>query len=177
MLKLLRLSPTYESFIQASENVKLSKWGSRIEVENCSLQHFIPNGVKFDMIVTNPPYFIDSLKNPNPVKSNTRHNDNLTHSDILEAADRLLDQNGILQLIMPYDEGNIFIAEACGYGLFCNNILKIRSTPSSEIRRLILGFSREKGKPEEQFLTIEKGKRHDFTDDYVSLTKDFYLNF
>lgn len=174
--QIIAIEPDNESFIQASENVKLSKWGCRIEVENCSLQHFIPNGVEFDMIVTNPPYFIDSLKNPDPAKSNTRHNDNLTHSDILEAADRLLDQNGILQLIMPYDEGNIFIAEACGHSLFCINILKIRPTPSSEIRRLILGFSREKGKPAEQFLTIEKGKRHDFTDDYLSLTKDFYLN-
>lgn len=171
------IEPDNESFIQASENVKFSKWSSRIKVENYTLQDYIPAGAKFDLIVTNPPYFIDSLKNPDTAKSITRHNDNLTHSDILKAADRLIDQNGILQLIMPYDEGNIFIAEAYGYGLFCSNILKIRPTPSSEIRRLILGFSREKGKPAEQFLTIETGKRHDFTDDYLSLTKDFYLNF
>jgi tRNA1Val (adenine37-N6)-methyltransferase len=175
--QIVAIEPDIDSFIQASENVKLSKWSGRIRVENCTIQDYKADSIKFDLIVTNPPYFIDSLKNPDRAKSNTRHNDNLTHSDILRSVDRLLEENGILQLILPYDEGNIFIAEATRYEFFCNNILKIKPTPSSEIRRLILGFSRRKRRPVEQFLTIEKGKRYDFTDDYVSLTKDFYLSF
>jgi tRNA1Val (adenine37-N6)-methyltransferase len=175
--QIVAIEPDNDSFIQASENVKSSKWSDRIKVENCTIQDYITDGTKFDLAVTNPPYFIDSLKNPDPVKSHTRHNGTLSHPDILEAANRLLDENGILKLILPFDEGNIFIAEATGYGFFCNNIIKIRPTPSSEIRRLILGFGRKKGKPAEHFLIIEKGKRHDFTDDYVSLTKDFYLKF
>lgn len=171
------IEPDYDSFNQASENVKNSKWSNRIKVENCTLQNYVRDNIKFDLIVTNPPYFIDSLKIPDPAKSNTRHNDNLTHSDILEAMGRLLEADGFLQLILPYDEGNIFIAEAQEFGFYCNTVLKIRPTPSSGIRRLILGFSRKKRKPAEQFLTIEKGKRHDFTEDYISLTKDFYLKF
>jgi tRNA1Val (adenine37-N6)-methyltransferase len=126
------IEPDYDSFIQASENIRLSKWASRIRVENCTMQNYFPDKIKFDLIVTNPPYFVDSLKNPDPTKSNARHNDSLTHSDILTGAGRLLEEEGVLQLILPYDEGNIFIAEAQEYGFFCNSILKIRPMPSSE---------------------------------------------
>jgi tRNA1Val (adenine37-N6)-methyltransferase len=49
--------------------------------------------------------------------------------------------------------------------------------PSSEIRRLILGFTEKRTKPAERFLTIEIGKRHEFTEEYINLTKDFYLRF
>jgi tRNA1Val (adenine37-N6)-methyltransferase len=171
------IEPDYDSFIQASENIRLSKWASRIRVENCTMQNYFPDKIKFDLIVTNPPYFVDSLKNPDPNKSNARHNDSLTHSDILTGAGRLLEEDGVLQLILPYDEGNIFIAEAQEYGFFCNSILKIRPIPSSEIRRLILGFSRKREKTSEHFLTIEKGRRHEFTEEYISLTKEFYLKY
>jgi tRNA1Val (adenine37-N6)-methyltransferase len=61
--------------------------------------------------------------------------------------------------------------------LYCYNILKIKPLPGSEIRRLILTFSRQRLKVTESFLTIERGKRHDFTDEYIDLTKDFYLKF
>jgi tRNA1Val (adenine37-N6)-methyltransferase len=169
--------PDYDSFVQASENIRRSIWSSRIRIENCTLQNFKPDSSGFDMIVSNPPYFIDSLKNPDPAKSNARHNDSLTHSDILIGAGRLLGESGLLQVIMPYNEGNIFIAEAQEYGLYCSSILKIRPTPSSEIRRLILGFSMNRVKPAESFLTIEKGRRHEFTEEYIRLTRDFYLKF
>jgi tRNA1Val (adenine37-N6)-methyltransferase len=175
--EIIAIEPDNDSFVQASQNVRLSKWSSRIRIENCTLQNFNPDNTSFDLIVSNPPYFIDSLKNPDPAKSDTRHNDSLTHSDILTGARRLLAEEGLLQLIMPYDEGNIFIADAQEHGFYCNSILKIRPMPSSEIRRLILGFTRKRTKPTENFLTIEKGKRHEFTDEYIRLMKDFYLKF
>jgi len=175
--EIIAIEPEHGSFIQASENVNLSKWSNRIKVEECLLQDYFPKNTDFDLIVANPPYFIDSLKNPDPVRSAARHNVTLTHSDLLSGADRLLEEEGTFQLILPYAEGNIFIAEAQEYGFYCNEILKIKPTTKSEIRRLILGFSRKKKKPSEGFLTIEKGKRHDFTDEYVALVKDFYLKF
>ena len=78
---------------------------------------------------------------------------------------------------MPYAEGNILIAEAAGYGFYCSDILKIKPLPTSEIRRLILSFGRERVRTTEKFLTIEHGKRHEFTEEYINLTKDFYLKF
>jgi tRNA1Val (adenine37-N6)-methyltransferase len=171
------IEPDYESYIEACENVSRCAWENRIKVENTDLQNFKPNQNEFDLIVTNPPYFNDSLKNPSPRKSTTRHNDTLTSNDILEGAIKLLKDDGHLQIIMPYVEGTIIIAEAHKYGLFCNSILKIRPLPTAEIRRLILTFSRIQKKPLEKFLTIERGKRHEFTEEYINLTKDFYLKF
>jgi tRNA1Val (adenine37-N6)-methyltransferase len=171
------IEPDHNSFEQACINIGQSKWKERIKVVNARLQDFDPGNLKFDLIVTNPPYFTGSLKNPDPGKATARHNDTLKSNELLKGAERLMTEGGRLQVIMPYVEGNIFIAEAQEYGLYCNNILKIKPLPTSEIRRLILTFSRQKQKVSEKFLTIEHGKRHEFTEEYKNLTKDFYLNF
>jgi tRNA1Val (adenine37-N6)-methyltransferase len=171
------VEPDYESFKQTCENVSRCDWHNRITVEHSDLQNFNSKAGKFDLIVTNPPYFSDSLKNPDLRRSATRHNDSLTTVEILEGVLKLLNDDGRLQLIMPYVEGYVFIAEANKYRLYCNNILKIKPLPNAEIRRLILTFSRFQEKPIEKFLTIERGSRHEFTEEYINLTKDFYLKF
>ncbi len=171
------IEPDEASFNQAVDNINNSPWKERIKAINSDLQGYEPHNLKFDLVVSNPPYFTGSLKNPDPRKSAARHNDSLTPSEMLEAVERLLNEKGKLQVIMPYAEGNILIAEAQGYGLFCNRILKIKPLPTSEVRRLILTFSRQRMKVTEKFLTIEHGKRHEFTEEYMNLTRDFYLKF
>jgi tRNA1Val (adenine37-N6)-methyltransferase len=175
--EIVAIEPDYESFTQACENVSSSIWRDRIKIINSNLQDYYPSDKKFDLIVTNPPYFIDSLKNPDYRKSSARHDDSLSHADLLEGITRLLEKDGLVQTIMPYTEGTVFIAEAQEYGLFCNSMIKIRPLPSGEIRRLILGFNRKRSGMSERFLTIERGKRYEFTDEYINLTKDFYLSF
>jgi tRNA1Val (adenine37-N6)-methyltransferase len=175
--EIVAIEPDNESFGEAKENVNKSMWKERIKVVNCDLQSFFPEGGLFDLIVSNPPYFVDSLKSPDDRRSAARHNDSLTTDNLLKGASRLLADEGRLQLILPYAEGNVFIAEAAGYGFYCNYILKVRPLPTSEIRRLILTFSRKQMKPVEKFLTIEHGARHEFTDEYKNLTKDFYMKF
>lgn len=171
------IEPDYDSCVQACENVLQSEWNDRIKVLNCSVQDFDPGDEKFDLIVTNPPWFVDSLRNPDPARAMARHNTRIDHSDILAAAGRLLGVSGRLQLIMPYAEGNIFIAEATAQKLYCNEIIKIRPLPSSPVKRIIIRFSRERQAASERFLTIEKGNRHDYTEDYMRLTGDFYTKF
>ena len=171
------IEPDEASFLQTCENISLCPWPERIKGIHTTLQNFDQEHIRFDLIVTNPPYFNDSLKNPDPRKSSARHTDSLSSEDILRGASKFLTEEGSLQLILPYAEGNIFIAEANKFGLYCNSILKIRPLPTSEIRRLILTFSRIKKKPVESFLTIEHGSRHEFTEEYINLTKEFYLKF
>jgi tRNA1Val (adenine37-N6)-methyltransferase len=171
------LEPDSDSFIEACQNVLHSGWGNRIKIENCKLQDYHPSIPDFDLIVTNPPYFVNSLKNQDPVKSATRHNILISHIEILEGAGRMLKEFGRLQIILPFEEGILFISEAAEYGFFCYDILKIKSLPSSKIKRMILGFSRERKVAAEKFLTIEKGKRHVYTKQYMDLTRDFYINF
>lgn len=171
------IEPDDESYKQASENVSRCSWSDRIKILHSDLQNFEPGELKYDLIVTNPPYFTDSIRNNNPRRSASRHNDSLSSADILKAASDLLVTDGRLQLIMPYTEGNVFIAEAREFGFFCNSILKIKPLPTSQVRRLILTLSRIREKPVERFLTIEHGKRHDYTEEYIRLTREFYLKF
>jgi tRNA1Val (adenine37-N6)-methyltransferase len=175
--EIVAIEPDKDSFLQACSNVANSKWNARIRVLHTSLQDYEPGSEKFDLIISNPPFFTDSLRNPDKGKAAARHNYLLNNDDLLKGASGLIAEGGKLQVIMPYAEGNILVAEAQEYGLYCNNILKIKPLPTSEIRRLILTFSREKHNVKEKFLTIEHGKRHDFTEEYKNLTKDFYLKF
>jgi tRNA1Val (adenine37-N6)-methyltransferase len=174
---IIAIEPEINSYEQACENVLECKWKDRIDVINKSLSDYSSTDLKFDIILTNPPYFKDSLKNPDKDKSAARHSDALSPSEILEGSGKLLTHEGSLQLILPYTEGTMLIAEASQFGFFCNRIIKIRSIPTGEIKRLILKFERTKKQIHEKFITIETGPRHQYTEDYKDVMKDFYLNF
>jgi tRNA1Val (adenine37-N6)-methyltransferase len=171
------IEPDHESFTQACHNFEESNWKNRIKAENISLQDFFNEEHKFDLIITNPPYFSDSLKNPDPAKASARHNFLLINDDLLAGVKRLITDDGKFQIILPYAEAYVFIAAAQAYGFYCNDILKIKPLPTSEIKRMILTFTGQRKKATEKFLTIEHGKRHEFTEEYINLTRDFYLNF
>ena len=170
------IEPDHQSFTECRENIANSPWKNRVTVFESTLQDF-RSDEKYDLIVTNPPYFSGSLVSPDQRKSSARHDISLSSTDILRSLKELLSEDGHLQLILPYAEGNIFIAEAAEHGYYCQDILKIRPLPTSEIRRLILRFGRMRVKPTEKFLTIEHGKRHEFTEEYRKLTGNFYLKF
>jgi len=171
------IEPDQESFIQAGENFNRSPWSSRITPVNCFLQDFNPASIKFDLIVSNPPFFASSLRNPDSRKASARHNFNLSGKELLFGVNRLLSSDGHFEVVIPVAEGNRMIEEASQYGLFCNKLLQIKSNPSSDIIRLIITFSREKGMVLKEYLTLEKSGRHEFTEEYMSLTRDYYLKF
>ena len=176
--EIIAIEPEENSFLEACDNVKTCKWMNRISVKNTLIQkYFTEKDDPFDVIISNPPFFKDSLKNPDKDKAASRHELSLTSSDILEGAARLLNINGSLQIILPYAEGTLFIAEASQQGFFCNRIIKIRPIPTGDIKRLILKFERIKKPLSEKFLTIETGTRHKHTEDYKEITKEFYLSF
>jgi tRNA1Val (adenine37-N6)-methyltransferase len=170
------IEPDKASFEQAKENVQACKWKERINVIHSDLQNFIPeNEQKYYSIIANPPYFRDSLRNPDTVKSAARHAFSLSSDDILYGCSRLLSDNGSLQLILPYEEGTLFIAEASGFGFFCNSIIKVKPNPAGGVIRLIMKFERTRKPVHEKFLTIETGVRHQYTEDYKEVTREFYL--
>jgi tRNA1Val (adenine37-N6)-methyltransferase len=176
--EIVTIEPHPESYNQAQKNVLQCKWSKRIKIVKSDFQSFHQDtNEKFDLIITNPPWFRDSLKNPDVTKSFIRHSESLSSVDILRGASKLIRPEGSLQLILPYAEGNIFIAEASDYCFFCTRIIKIKAIPTGEIKRLILKFERSKKSLKEKFLTIETGVRHQYTEEYKEVTKDFYLKF
>ena len=113
------IEPDLNSFEQACSNVRQSKWSHRIRVINTDLQNFMTESKQYDLIISNPPYFIDALKNPDPGKAAARHNVTLNNIDLLRGISGLLTDDGLAQVIMPYDEGSILIAEAHEFGRYC----------------------------------------------------------
>jgi len=175
---IVAIEPDYSSYEQACENVNNCKWKTRIRVINQDLQKFSTYiDQKFNLILTNPPYFRDSLKSPDPGRTAARHTDTLNSNELLNGVSILLSDRGTFQLIMPYTEGTLFIAEAGGFGLFCTRLIKIKPFPSGEIIRLIMKFERNRKPVTESFLSLETGTRHSYTEEYKNVTRDFYLKF
>jgi tRNA1Val (adenine37-N6)-methyltransferase len=172
------IEPDHDSYVEAAENVKLCPWTGRISVIESDLRSYSKGSDRrFDTIVSNPPYFRDSLLNPDHIKSSTRHSFSLSSDDLLGGTDTLMSSDGSLQLILPFEEGSLFIAEAALKGFFCNSIIRVKPFPEGKIIRLIMKFERVKKTTREKFLTIETGSRHSYTEEYKELTKDFYLKF
>lgn len=163
---------------QASENIKKSPWKTRVNIIHSSIQEYI-KGVekKYDLIVSNPPYFQNSLYAPDESRTNARHNSNLEYEDLINMALRLLNENGTLSLILPYIEGTMFIIKAAEKGLFCIRQTNVLPNPGKKPKRLMLEFKKIKKPLVEQELIIELNKRHEYSEAYKNLTKDFYLAF
>lgn len=165
-----------EAYQQALENARNSPWSQQINLINLPLQDFCTSK-NYDLIITNPPFFNKSLENPDVKKTNARHDRKLKQDDILIACHKYLSDNGKLALILPVNEGNKFTVKAMEYEFSCNRITYVKPTPGKEVKRLLMEFSRKKKPLTEDYLTIENNKRHDFTEKYIELTKEFYLYF
>lgn len=164
-----------EACEQACENVAASPFSNRVEIVNTSLQHYDAEPRSFDAIVSNPPFFENSLKNPNRERSVARHTDTLSCTDLFRGVDRLLADNGVFCVIIPTENLNVFRSEAAIFGFYVNEEIKIQTTPAKQPKRCLLSFLRYRPAcPVQQTvaLTNADGSRSEW---YQHLTQDFYL--
>ena len=162
--------------IQATENVNDSPWKERIEIVQTSLQNLASNSVeKYDLIVSNPPYFVDSLKNPDDQRTLARHTDTLSHVELLQNSNLLLSPQGKLAVILPLNQGLKMIETAEKENLFCNKITYVYPKPNADIKRVLLEFSREMKAQQIESIVIETSQRHEYSSEFSALLKDFYL--
>jgi tRNA1Val (adenine37-N6)-methyltransferase len=164
--------------IQARENVLASPWNGHIDVFHCSLNNYTLNCIKrYDAILSNPPYFEQSLPSPNHKRTLARHNQTLTSFSLLENSLRLLSENGTLHLILPVKEGETFIQQAEKQSLFCTRKTSVHPRIDTPAKRLLLSFKQQFTPCLEDSLTIETTARHQFSKEYIELTSAYYLNF
>ena len=161
---------------EAAANFRNSPWNDFLSAHHCPLNGFASaNRTAYDLIFSNPPYFEDSLTAPDERKSTARHtSDGLSYRDIFEFAKERLTEKGRVSLVLPADQEAALTryARMCGLHLF--RILRIRTVPRKAPSRIVAEFSRERcQEPQEDILTIQdEGK---YTQEYLSLTRDFYL--
>lgn len=163
---------------QAEENATSTGW--RIKIINKSIQDFSSQcEEKFDLIVSNPPYFINSLKAPEKNRNTARHTDELSYEELIESAEKLLSEEGKFSVIIPYSEEENFIGIANKRNLIAESSVRIIPKVGKDPKRSVITFCKCKNKINCNInvteLVIEKEERHCYSDEFKKLTADFYL--
>ena len=159
---------------RARANFDNSPWAERLEVEQTPVQEFSP-AERFDLIISNPPYFVDSLLPPDAKRSTARHTHDLTFEELDRAVCRLLAESGRFALILPEPEFERYTEQS---QLHLVRRCNVHSVEGGAIKRVMGEFSKDKpAKIEIESLAIEVERRGEFSADYRALTKDFYLKF
>lgn len=163
--------------MQATENAVASPWAERIEVIETPLQEYSQEE-KFDVIISNPPYFADSMHSPDRQRTTARHTASLSFKELTDGVLRLLADDGLFAVILPTTESELLLSASRGR-LFTWRRCEVWSTPESGARRIMLELKREPPKDlaKKEKIIIEQGGRHVYSEEYKALTADFYLNF
>jgi len=164
------------AYEQCVENFEDSPWSDRLFCFHAGLDEFVEEPEdEYDLIVSNPPFYAEDYKTESEQRDIARFQDALPFEDLIEAASILLSENGIFSVIIPYKEESKFVSLAKDCNLFPLKITRVKGSPTTETKRSLLAFSFSK---EEKNITNEltiETTRHKYTEDYIALTKDFYL--
>ena len=169
------LEPDVSAHDLAVRNIVNSGFSASIEVVNQRVQDF--QGGKFDLIVCNPPFFINSLKPPVEARASQRHAVGLSFEDLLAATTSHLSQEGKLCLILPIDEGNFFMELALKFSLHLSKQCVVFSKVGKVEERYLLELTHSAtNRLKKTSLTIMESNGA-WTSEYKSLTREFYLKF
>lgn len=164
------------SVIQAEENFKQSPWAVRLQVQHISLQNFSETAnIKFDHLITNPPYFINSLKSPDNGRSTARHTDELPLKSLVKLSSLLLTDSGKLSVVFPFAESQILISLAAESSLSIKRQLIIIPKQGKEPNRILLEFTKKPVKNMKIAKLTIRDLNGKYTQEYIDLTESFYL--
>lgn len=178
-----------EACFQARENVAASPFAQRVRIENCRLQDYLgfsanvleknedekPNDMRFDAIVSNPPFFVNSMKNPDNKRALARHADTLPFSELWRGVKRLLSEHGVFSVVLPVEAVPNFEAEGCISGFYLIRNCAIKTVERKAPKRYLLSFSRHREgvlEPTMEVMMDSEGNRSEW---YRKLTDEFYL--
>ena len=160
---------------QCSDNFENSPWADRLFCYHASIQEFASEiEEKYDLIISNPPFYSEDYKTQDTARDIARFNDALPFQHLLVCAKHLLSEEGVLAIIIPRHEEDSFIDLALEASLYAHQICRVRGTDISEEKRSLIEFSTFQQELNIEELTIENG-RHNYTPKYIDLVKDFYL--
>lgn len=187
---------------QARENVMASPFRDRVEIECCRLQDFggasetaeasgTAEGLKadgtsetaaglkaagiFDAIVSNPPFFVDGLKNPDSKRTMARHTDSLPFRDLFAGVKRLLSYDGIFSAIVPTEVVEQFVAESCILGFYLIRKCGVKTVERKQPKRFMLSFAKHRISPYEKHVETMMDSQGNRSEWYRKITEEFYL--
>lgn len=171
-----------EAVSEADFNFRESKWGRRLSVTTCDFNDYVKKdyGAGYDLIISNPPFFDNGAESPEDKRRIARHEGTLNFQSLFKGAGKLLNESGRIALVAPFDSRRqiVFDAELAGFSLvrYCEVKTVGRKPP-----KRFMGEFMKKPKGERLECVCQELTIHDsaggYTDDYIQLTRDFYLNF
>jgi len=166
------------AYEQTVSNFEESDWGDRLYCYNATFQEF-SNEIEeeeevYDLIVSNPPFYTDEFKTDDTARNKARFTSSLSFEELVIGVSKILSKKGVFSVIVPFKEEVNFIALANDNGLFLNRVCRVQGNRTSEVKRSLMEFSFKEIELKEEHLIIEV-ERHQYTEAYIDLTKDFYL--
>lgn len=163
------------AFEQCVGNFEQSPWGDRLFCYHASLEAFVDEiDDTYDLIICNPPFYSETYQTNNSSRNLARFQNAMPFELLLKTVSKFLSKKGEFSIILPHKESLLFIDMAAKFNLFPNKIAHVKGQPTSHIKRSLILFSYN-ATPSENDLLIIENKRHQYTSDYIELTKDFYL--
>ena len=164
---------------ESEMNFANSKWSNRLNIVNQSVIDFAAtHNSQFDHIVCNPPFFNNGVRSSKVQRSIARHNDMLPFDQLIASVANLLTTNGKFDVVIPFDIEQEFIELCSSNKLYIRKRTMVKPNYTRPVKRILISFVNSTvSQIEETEIQIEKEERHNYTDEYKNLTKDFYLAF
>lgn len=159
-------------------NFQNSKWSNRLQVSHCPIQDFTfaHLNVKSDCIISNPPFFMETIRPESEERKLARNTQSLSYEELIDSVRKLLQVNGLFATIIPFQNEAEFLSICKAAGLYVFKKCWVKGTPESQFKRSLLCFSFHESSYHSDALVVEHS-RHQYTEEFIQLTKDFYLNF
>ncbi|WP_252191229.1 tRNA1(Val) (adenine(37)-N6)-methyltransferase [Polaribacter sp. Q13] len=166
------------AYEQTVANFEESDWGDRLYCYNATFTEFADEIAEeeetYDLIVSNPPFYTADFETEDTARNMARFTSSLSFEELIVGVSKILSENGKFCVVIPFKEEEGFINLAKEKTLFLNRICRVQGNKTSEVKRCLLEFSFNETEIQEESLIIEI-ERHQYTEDYINLTKDFYL--
>lgn len=175
--KVIAVEIDEKAALQAERNVEESPWKGIMQVVCTDIAKFNQNVEQFDAIACNPPFFRDSLRSPDEVRSKARHNDTLSYENLADSVVRLLKDDGSFSLILPFDMANAFILIAAKRGLYLSRRTNVITREGVTPKRVLLELAKRQITVAEENSLIMFDSDNKETLEYTILVKDFYLKY
>jgi tRNA1Val (adenine37-N6)-methyltransferase len=167
-----------EAFEECLFNMEHSPWRNRLKAWCCTFQSFTAiSDQKYDLIISNPPFFTNGLKAPDSSRSQARHDDSLPAGALISGIARMLSPKGKAALILPVDNLLELQKWLAVNGLFLSRLCRVKPNPLKPVFRIMVEITPVECVCQEEELMIEYEKHFDYTPEYRALTRDFYLKF
>uniref|UniRef100_UPI0040268DBA tRNA1(Val) (adenine(37)-N6)-methyltransferase n=1 Tax=Prevotella sp. TaxID=59823 RepID=UPI0040268DBA len=164
-----------EACAEARENVAASPFADRVNIVDCRLQDY-ESVEKFDAIVSNPPFFLNSLKNPDSKRSMARHADSLPFRELFRGVKLLLSDDGVFSAIVPVEVLEAFASEGYMHGFYLLRQCGIKTVERKQPKRYLLTFAKHRCMEMDDMVETMMDSEGNRSEWYAKITEEFYVS-